>query len=95
MRYRKVKHIVIDHAIKQTLLNLNTLKPEPGNYNLEYLFEKLDHDFIILDDVDIPKFHKGSDFKLKKWHFFPKGRRLFGEVILLKGLLIRFSEKTI
>ncbi len=86
MRFRKVQHIVIDHAIKQTLLNLNTLKPEPGNYNLEYLFEKLDQDFLILDDVDIPKFHKGSDFKLKKWHFFPKGRRLFGEVILLKGL---------
>jgi hypothetical protein len=93
IRYKKAKHIVIDHAIKQTLLNLYTLKPEPGNYNLEYLFEKLDHDFLILDEVDIPKFQKGSEFKLKKWHFSCKGRRLFCEIILLKGLLTRSVRK--
>jgi hypothetical protein len=93
IRYKKAKHIVIDHAIRQTLLNLFTLKPEPGNYNLEYLFEKLDHDFLILDEVDFPKFQKGSDFKLKKWQFFTKGRRLFCEIILLKGLLSRSVRK--
>ncbi len=87
IKIKKAKHIVIDHAIKQTCLNIHTLKPEPGNYNLEYLFEKLDHDFIILDDVDIPKFHRGSDFRLKRWHFKSKGRRLNGELILLQGIL--------
>ncbi len=87
LRFKNKKHIVIDHAIKQTILNLRTLKPEAGNYNLEYLFEKLDHDFLILDDVEIPKFHKGSDFKIKNWHFKTKGDRLFGEIILWKGLL--------
>lgn len=93
LRFRKAKHIVIDHALKQTLLNLNTLRPEPGNYNLEYLFEKLDDDFLILDEVDIPKFNKGSDFSVKKWHFITKGRRLFAEIILLKGLISRSVKK--
>jgi hypothetical protein len=87
LKYRKARHIIIDHAIKQTVLNLRTLKPEPGNYNLEYLFEKLDHEFLILDDVDFPKFHKGNDFNLKKWHLKAKGHRLFGELIIFHGIL--------
>lgn len=92
-RYSKANHIIIDHAIKQTILNFFTLRPELGNYYLEYLFEKLDDDFLILDEVDIPKFNKGSDFSIKKWHFITKGRRLFAEIILLRGLMSRSVKK--
>ncbi len=41
-KLKNTKHIVIDHSIRQTCLNIHTLKPELGNYNLEYLFDKLD-----------------------------------------------------
>ena len=92
-KLKKAKHIVIDHSIKQTCLNLRTLKPEPGNYNLAYLFEKLDEDFIILDDIDIPKFHKGSEFKLNRDQFKSGKNKLFGEFILFKGLLSRKVRK--
>ncbi len=83
---KRVKHIVIDHSIKQTCLNLKTLKPEPGNYNLAYLFEKLDDDFIILEDVDIPKFHKGSEFRIHSDSFRSGRNKFFGEFILFGGL---------
>jgi CDP-glycerol glycerophosphotransferase (TagB/SpsB family) len=92
-KLKTAKHIVIDHSIKQTCLNLRTLKPEPGNYNLAYLFEKLDEDFIVLDDIDIPKFHKGSEFKLNRDQFKSGKNKLFGEYILFKGLLSREVRK--
>ena len=84
---KRAKHIVIDHALKQTNLNLITLQPEPGNYNLQYLFEKLDRDFIILDDVEIPKFQKGVNFKIDKSKMKLGKNLLFGEYVLGVGLL--------
>jgi len=96
------KHIIIDHAIKQTCLNLHTLKPEQGNYNLQYLLEKLDDDYVILDDVEIPKFQVGSAFKIDSSRFKSGKNRLFGESVLFKGLLsgktrkkLKFAHKQI
>jgi hypothetical protein len=85
-KLKKKKHIVIDHSIKQTCLNLYTLKPEPGNYNLQYLFEKLDDPFIILNDVEIPKFITGVEFSLDASLFKSNGKTFFGEWVLLCGL---------
>ncbi|MEZ5196498.1 MAG: CDP-glycerol glycerophosphotransferase family protein [Bacteroidales bacterium] len=84
------KHIVIDHAIKQTCLNLHTLQPEPGNYNLQYLFDELDDQFIILNDLDIPKFQVGADFVFDTTYFKLKENTFFGEWVLFRGL---FSGK--
>ncbi|MEZ5083101.1 MAG: UDP-N-acetylglucosamine 2-epimerase [Bacteroidales bacterium] len=86
-KLKKSKNIVIDHSIKQPCLNLITLKPEYGNYNLAYLFEQLDADFLILDDFDIPKFHEGSTFNFNTDLLKSNGNRLFGEFILFKGLI--------
>jgi hypothetical protein len=94
----KTKHLVIDHAIKQTCLNIQSLKPEEANYYLAYLLDKLDEDFVILDDIDIPKFHKGFSFRFDKKRLKPKGKKIFGELILFKGLLsfnLRKQHKTI
>ena len=81
------KHIIIDHSLKQTCLNLHTLKPEQGNYNLQYLFEKLDDDFIILEDVEIPKFQKRNKFKFSQKQLKAMDNRIFGEPVLFSGLL--------
>ncbi len=90
-KLKKKKHIVIDHTIKQTCLNLHTLKPEPGNYNLQYLFEKLDDEFIILDDVEIPKIFQGDSFKLHSYYFTFNKKRFNSEYVLFRGM---FSKKT-
>jgi len=85
---KKRKHIVVDHAIKQIIINIKTFKEEYGNYSLAYLFEKLDDDFIILDDLEIPKLDL-PDFKLHTYFFRKSKNRLFGEFVIFKGLLSR------
>ena len=84
---KQAKHVVIDHALKQTNLNLNSLQPEQGNYNLQYLFYKLNEDFIILDDVEIPKFQKGVKFKIDGARIKTGKSLLFGEYVLGRGIL--------
>ena len=81
------KYIVIDHTIKQVCLNLKTLQPEPGNYNLQYLFEKLDNRFIILSDTEIPKFTAKSDFVFDKSRLKSGKNIFFGEWVLFRGLI--------
>lgn len=90
---KKRKHIVIDHTIKQNCLNIQTLKPEPGNYNLQYLFDKLDEEFIILDDVEVPKFYQDNAFKLHSYYFNIHKNRLNSEYILLSGFLSKKIRK--
>ncbi|MCD4665646.1 MAG: hypothetical protein K8R68_10275, partial [Bacteroidales bacterium] len=86
-KLKKKKHIVIDHSFKQTCLNLNTLKPEAGNYNLQYLFEKIDDQFIIFNDVQIPKFTPGAKFPLNVSKFKSARNTFGGEWILFRGLI--------
>ncbi len=83
---KKRSHIVIDHSIKQPCLDLKTLKPKPGNYNLQYLFDKIDDEFIILDDVELPKFNKKGVFKLHSYYFTFSKNRINSEYFLFKGL---------
>lgn len=93
---KRPKHIVIDHAIPQRCLNLNTLKPEMANYNLAYLFEKLEKDFVILDEADVPV-AASRDFRIRGRRYLSGSNRIFGEYILLKGILsphVRHLMKT-
>lgn len=83
------KHLFLDRANKQWCLNLNSLKPEPENYNLAYVFAGADNDFMVIDEVEQPKFDEGNPFRLKKWMFFnPRKnlKRIPGEYILLRAV---------
>ena len=86
MKLKHANHIIIDHTIKQKILSINTLKPKFGNYNLEYLFEKLGRDFIILDDVEIPKIKSDQKFRLKAYLFNNRRKRIYGEPIIFRAL---------
>jgi len=85
-RLKNKKHIIIDHSIKQIVLNLKSLFPESGNYYLQYLIDKADDQFLILDDVEIPKFHTGTDFTFSSSRFKSGVKLLFGEWVLFRGL---------
>jgi len=86
-RFRNKKHLFIDHAKKQACLNLKTLKPEPSNYNLKYLLDKTDDDFLIIDDIEIPKLSTFEQNFLHKNNFIKQKNRIYGECILVKGIL--------
>jgi CDP-glycerol glycerophosphotransferase (TagB/SpsB family) len=70
------------------MFNIKTLKEEFGNYYIGYLLDNINKDFIILDDVSIPKFNDASfkiDIKLLKF----RRNRIHSERIMFKGLLSR------
>ncbi len=86
LKIKNKKNIVIDHVVKQKILDIDTLKPVYDNYNLAYLFKRLDNNFFILDDVDFPQ--KKSDYKFNfKSYLFKTKNRIYIENILLAGLL--------
>lgn len=89
---KSANHLVVDHTIPQKCLNLTTLKEEMANYNLAYLFQKLENDFLILDDVEIPKAGNGSSYKQRKC-IAPAGG-FPGENILMRGLMSSKTRKT-
>lgn len=96
-QFRKIKnkkHLIIDHSEKQTILDINTLKPQINNYNLAYLFEKIDNEFMILDDINFPEKKITYRFKLKK-NLFRTRNRLFGEQILFRALITPKIKKEI
>jgi CDP-glycerol glycerophosphotransferase (TagB/SpsB family) len=86
-KIKNKKHIVIDHSMKQTCLNLHTLMPEKVNYYLQYLFEKLNNEFIILEDIELPKFQKGARFKFSLKQLKGNYNKFFGETVMFYGLL--------
>jgi len=86
-RIKKKKHLVIDHSIRQHCLDQETLQLRKGNYNLQYLFEKLKDDFIVIDDKEIPKPKAPESFRLTASLFSASRKTFFGEYILFLGLL--------
>ncbi len=95
---KKVEHILIDHSFKQTVLGLESLKPKQANYNLEYLFDKINPKFLILDEKEVPKLKGKSKFFHLDFNFKTERKTLFSELILLKGMLsskIRKEAKAI
>jgi CDP-glycerol glycerophosphotransferase (TagB/SpsB family) len=98
--FRNVKHVVIDHTIRQNCIDINTFKEKKDNYNLSYLFERLDFDFIILREIFIPKFKDTDTFRLHKEYFLndKKLKRIFSDFVVFKALLnhkIRNQRKLI
>jgi len=83
LKLKKRKHLIIDHAMKQSVINIENLKVGEGNCYLDYLIEKADDNFAILDDVEIPKF-TGKSFKFIRSHKVKN--RIYGESILFTGL---------
>ncbi|MCB0807385.1 MAG: CDP-glycerol glycerophosphotransferase family protein [Bacteroidales bacterium] len=86
-KVRKKRHLIIDHALKQQCLDFHTLEPIEGNYNLQYLFDKLGNEFVILDDTEIPKPTAREKFKPGSQFYGIGKNKLFGEFVLLIGLL--------
>ncbi|MFA5417933.1 MAG: hypothetical protein WC341_05690, partial [Bacteroidales bacterium] len=83
------EHMVIDHAQKQHCIVPKTQLLKPDNYNLCYLFEKLNSKFVILDDVDVVKINNKNTFRTNQHRILKTDHRkyLYGEFILMKGLL--------
>ncbi|MCD4746715.1 MAG: CDP-glycerol glycerophosphotransferase family protein [Bacteroidales bacterium] len=84
------KYLIVDRSERQTIINFSTLKEEKDNYYLFYLLEKIDKEFLVISEVEIPKFDNPHFFKLKKEYFFnpkKKRKRIFGEYILIKAFL--------
>ena len=86
----KARHILIDRSIKQPCLDIKTLELRNDNYNLAYVFARAPKDFMILDEIEMPKFKKGSKFIFHKWMFTNTHKhlkQLTGEYILMRSLL--------
>ena len=83
----KAEHLIIDHTIRQVCLSLKTLKPELNNYNLAYLFEKLPKNYLIIDDVEIPKLRSDKRFKIYSYFFKTQKTKFNGEYILFNGII--------
>ena len=95
---KKVEHILIDHSFKQTVLDIETLKPKQANYNLEYLFGKINPKFLVLDEKEVPKLKGKSKFFHLDFNFKTVRKTLFSELILFKGILsgrVRKEKKAI
>lgn len=91
------KYLLIDHSEKQTCLDLSTLKPVSDNYNLGYLFDKLDKDFAILDEIEVVKPGEKNSGLFNSIHFFRKGKRKYinNEPILFKAVFNRSIHKEV
>lgn len=83
---RNHHHMVIDHATRQPIVDINTLKIHRGNYNLSYLYEKMGDSFIRLTNIDFPKINQPYAKKLTIKDYFQFRNQFFGDWILLRGL---------
>lgn len=85
--YKNRQHIIVDHSVHQKVLSSKSLKTVPSNHSLLYLFEKIDRDFVILDDLEIPKLDSSYKSKTGINILIPRKNRLFGELMIFRGLL--------
>jgi len=93
--YLGTRHIILDRALRQPILNIKSLEPELGNYNLEYVYSKAGSDFTIIRELEPPKFINAEPFRFKWWmirDLQTEASILHGECILIKAL---FEAKTL
>lgn len=86
---RSAKYLLLDRGSLQPML-MPDLSIRPGNYNLEYLFQKTKEQFAIMHEVDIPKFDGENRFKLKQSFFKNRYNQtgfICAEKVLVHGLL--------
>ncbi len=86
-RIKNKQHLIIDQSKKQQILDIETLKTIKGNYNLSYLFSKIDNQFLIIDDVSFPEKKTGYKFTFETYQFSKKHNRIYGESIIFSSLL--------
>jgi hypothetical protein len=87
---RGKQHMIIDRSEKQICIDPLTLDSKLDNYNLSYLLDRSGKRFMVLSEVDIPKFNSSSNFRLHLYHFWQQGRMsrtIYGEFILFKAIL--------
>lgn len=87
---RGKQHLLLDRSEKQACIDPLTLRSKPDNYNLSYLFDRSGKRFMVLSEVDIPKFDTKANFRLHRYHFWQRdrmSRTIYGEYILFAGLM--------
>jgi hypothetical protein len=87
---RKKAHLVLDRSIRQKCRDINTLEPKLDNYNLSPLFDRNPKGFLIISEVETPKFNSSMPFLLHSYYFNGEGRgdwTVYGESILFRGIL--------
>jgi len=92
---QKKNHIIIDHTIKQPVLDPVTLNTYRDNSTLSYLHKKIGKEFISLINIDFPKFDKKYKSILTFKEHFQKKDILFGDWILFKGMTNSLIRKNI
>ncbi len=81
----KGKHIILDTAVVSEIISCKDLKPINGNYILEYLFEKLNRNYLILRENPVPDLFKNNfRFTLNDFRKKHIAYTFFGEKIWLK-----------
>jgi len=87
----KQKYLLLDSGELQPVI-MPDLSVSPGNYNLEYLFLKLNEEFVISHVLDVPKFNKQKRFNILI-HLRRNRKRLTkslsGEYVLFRALLVK------
>jgi len=90
LNLRGKHHLILDRSEKQACIDPITLRSKQDNYNLSYLLDRSGKQFMVLSEVDIPKFDSSSNFHLHGYHFWQKDRMrrtIYGEYILFAGIL--------
>lgn len=82
------KHIIVDHSQKQSCLDIPGLNPVKGNYSILYLLNKIQNDFLVINEDVIPKFKSVRTFKANLSPLFHKSnyKQYPGELILLNAI---------
>jgi hypothetical protein len=92
---KNARHAIFNVTLPLRYLDIPSLKPVTGNYVLGYLFKKVDKDFLLINEREIPKFTKDSKFRPVHTKEKPdKIPALSSEGLLLKrlfGLLLLFK----
>jgi hypothetical protein len=93
---RGKQHLLLDRSEKQACIDPLTFRSKPDNYNLSYLFDRSGKRFMVLSEVDIPKFDTNANFRLHGYHFWQRdrmSRTIYGEYILFAGMMHTSLQK--
>ena len=89
-------HLILDRSEKQMCIDPITLRSKPDNYNLSYLLDRSGKQFMVLSEVDIPKFDASSNFRLHAYQFWQKdriSRTIYGEYIFFRAIMSPSLQK--
>jgi hypothetical protein len=90
MNLRGKQHLILDRSEKQACIDPITFRSKPDNYNLSYLLDRSGKQFMVLSEVDIPKFNAFSNFRLHHFHFWQRNRMrrtIYGEYVFFRAMI--------